>query len=139
MEMENNTEKKPIFKKWWLWAIIVIIAGATIMSMFTGNAIEIIGSEKGEYGKETLINKGTYAEKTGTAYYLPVGTYTVKNLGDEMMDMGVYDISNKDSVNTFKDQVDYVAIDKGSETEMEIKDGWIIMMPPQSHLLFKAK
>ena len=50
----------------------------------------LVAGEKGEYGKLFTINKGTEFEETYYVYRVPVGTYTVTNVGKYMNQFNVY-------------------------------------------------
>ena len=50
----------------------------------------LVAGEKGEYGESFTINKGTEFEETYYVYRVPVGTYTVTNVGEYMNQFNVY-------------------------------------------------
>ena len=50
----------------------------------------LVAGEKGEYGELFTINKGTEFEETYYVYRVPVGTYTVTNVGKYMNQFNVY-------------------------------------------------
>lgn len=50
----------------------------------------ITAGEAGDYGKLISYNKGTEFEENFYAYYVPVGTYTVTNIGKYTSQINVY-------------------------------------------------
>lgn len=86
----------------------------------------------GDYGKEITINEGTSSAKTLIAYYVPAGTYTVKNNGKFATQITVYtsDLKQqKDSTGaTYNEQVGSptqkpVVIKKGESAEITVASG----------------
>ena len=110
--------KKPVYKRWWFWAIIVfvliaIISGGgddtntetgentTVTEELPYNETKliftIVAGEEGDYGKMVTYNQGTEFEENFYAYYVPVGTYTVTNKGEYRTQINVY--SDKKIIN----------------------------------------
>ena len=115
---ENTNVKKPFYKKWWFWAIVVVVALSAMFgsneeenktTTETPTAVEttentateepkqeeklvfeLVAGEQGEYGKMITYNKGTEFEENFYAFYVPVGTYTVTNVGKYMSQLNVY-------------------------------------------------
>lgn len=108
--MSKEKKKKPIFKKWWFWLIVVFILGAfgnsgsdteatpttqAITEVTTEPteaatvSIELIAGEPGEYGELFTLNKDTEFEETYYVYRIPAGTYTVTNAGEYMDQINV--------------------------------------------------
>ena len=81
--------KKPIYKKWWFWVIVVLL----VFGLFGmgGNkdeekataenedtvTYELVGGEVGEYGTVITLNKDTDMPVDKYMYKLPAGDYTV--------------------------------------------------------------
>lgn len=107
--------KKPIFKKWWFWLIVVVFifgaigsggsdteskpstaqttatqTTATTTTTAATTSIELVAGEAGEYGELFTINKDTEFEETYYIYHIPSGTYTVTNVGEYMSQFNVY-------------------------------------------------
>ena len=51
---------------------------------------ELKAGEKGEYGQKVTFNKDTELEETYFVYYIPLGTYTVTNIGQYMGQVNIY-------------------------------------------------
>jgi len=51
---------------------------------------ELIAGKPGKYGKMITYNKGTEFEESFYAFYVPVGTYTVTNVGKNVSQINVY-------------------------------------------------
>ena len=110
--------KKPFFKKWWFWLIVIMMIGScgsnskpatepattpttTVTVAPTAEpttepttvetvSIELIAGEPGEYGELFTINKDTEFEETYYIYHIPAGTYIVTNSGEYMSQFNVY-------------------------------------------------
>lgn len=133
--------KKPIYKKWWFWVIIAVIAlggssslGGEDNSKPTDNpeateqteeaaeetneaeaskdAIILEAGVLGEYGKEIVMNEGTDSPENLIVYYLPDGDYTVKNVGEYPTQVNVYEGFKRDESTGYDDYTD------GSSTPM---------------------
>ena len=117
MAKKNETgKKKPIYKKWWFWVLVVILIYA-ISPKSTDTAddteqqdesvdvvdtikdeeplsFELVAGEAGEYGELFTMNKDTEFEETYYIYYVPSGTYTITNSGDYM---GQFNVCSKET------------------------------------------
>lgn len=106
------------------------------------NAIELVAGEKGDYGKEVVMSEGTDLEEHLIVYYLPAGTYTVKNLGDYRTQISVYEGFSK-NVETGYDEYtqtgDIVLLNKNESGDIEIPDGWFIEIQEPTHISLTAK
>ena len=152
--MSKEKKKKPIFKKWWFWLIVVFILGAfgnsgsdaetTPTTAPTTQAItevttepteaatvsiELIAGEPGEYGELFTLNKDTEFEETYYVYRIPAGTYTVTNAGEYPNQINVC----SEEVHTTDDgweepvEIFYVkALDVGDSDTFSIEDGQYI-------------
>lgn len=105
--------KKPIFKEWWFWLIVVVfisflgnndsatepvetaptaeaIVETTSATDASVSPIVLIAGEAGAYGELFTMNKDTECEETYYIYRIPAGTYTVTNVGEYMSQFNVY-------------------------------------------------
>lgn len=107
--------KKAIYKKWWFWAIIVLL----VIGMFGlgGNSGEDTTSDTTEQTQEEASSdsilltfgdlgeygtKETVGEKEYIAYRVPSGTYTITNKSENMAQVTIY----KDGTQTNEDGVE---------------------------------
>lgn len=97
--MKNDKPKKPIYKRWWFWLIIVSVIFAAVSpknetaqtsantaaeqtadaAAASGLSFTISADAPGEYGRETVLNAGTEDEYHYYAFYIPAGDYRVTN------------------------------------------------------------
>lgn len=92
---------KQMFKKWWFWAIIIVMLGLISSVTDNSNTIETVqnqngdtaqddnsssqraiiykikGEVLGEYGKEVILNKDTDMPAKKYVYKIPAGSYRV--------------------------------------------------------------
>lgn len=123
--------KKPFYKRWWFWLIIVTIVFGMIP---TGEddaqdksdtnppatqtdpsttpddnkegeteSIVLIAGEAGEYGEMFTMNKGTEFEENYYIYRIPAGTYEVTNTGEYMSQINVYSTETKVNENGWEE------------------------------------
>ena len=55
MEENVQKQKKPIYKKWWFWAIVIIIIGAIAGSQGVDNSTSQTSTPKGEQKQEEIM------------------------------------------------------------------------------------
>lgn len=145
--------RKPIFKKWWFWLIVLFFLGAigsggddttsepvtlpapsaqpisTEPVTSSAVTIDLVAGEAGSYGELFTINKGTEFEETYYIYHIPAGTYTVTNTGEYMNQFNVYsdEITVNDAGWEEPAAVVYVkSLDVGVSDTFTITDGQFI-------------
>ena len=150
--MSKNKSKKPFFKKWWFWLIVVLMIGSCGANSDTATdpvsttppttqtptsepttaantSIELIAGEPGEYGELFTINEGTEFEETYYIYRIPAGTYTVTNAGKYMSQFNVYSGEvhvTDDGWEEFTEAVYVKLLDVGASDTFTIADGQCI-------------
>lgn len=95
--VKSSKIKKPL--KTFLIIILVIYSGISTLVVITaviGDSKPIVSSftiragEFGDYGSEMTLNKGTEFEETQIIYRIPVGTYTITNVGENTGMVSIY-------------------------------------------------
>ena len=92
-------------------------------------AITLTAGELGEYGKEIVMNEGTDMPENLIVYYVPAGDYTVKNVGDKMTQVSVYEGFARDESTGYDDYTsvgDTPTIEAGETADISVPDGWFI-------------
>jgi hypothetical protein len=113
----------------------------TVQSTIEKTSIEIIDGEKGKYGKEIIMSAGTDMEEQFVVYYVPAGSYTVKNLGEERSQVSVYEGFKKNEETGYDEYTntgDIVVLDANCEGEIDVPDGWFIEIHG-AHILLTEK
>lgn len=140
--------KKPIYKKWWFWVIIVVLVFGVFGSLGGGSdeeataeeatteettaeadVITLTAGEMGDYGKEIVMNEGTDMEENLIVYYVPAGEYTVKNVGEFRTQVSVYEGFARDESTGYDDYTnvgDTPSIDVNETADITVPDGWFI-------------
>ncbi len=101
--------------------------------------IELKAGEIGEYGRELVLNEGTDSEDRTIGYFVPVGTYEVKNIGDKPTQVNVY----KDEKNTTDEGWEEWAdgkvelIDVNETKEMKVGEGYFFNIDAPAHISIK--
>lgn len=156
--------KKPIYKKWWFWLIIVcLVLGAfgggnkksdestkepteqtqeAEPQEETADVITLTAGEAGEYGKEITMNEGTDMPETLIVYYLPAGDYTVKNVGEYTTQVNVYEGFARDESTGYDDYTnvgDTVRLDVDQTADINVPDGWFIEIHEPTKIELVAK
>ena len=92
--MKDDKPKKPIYKRWWFWLIIVSVIFAAV-SPKNGTAqpsddlqksvlsFTLAFDDPGKYGKEIVLNAGTENEYRCYGFYIPAGDYRVTFKGSK--------------------------------------------------------
>jgi len=122
--MANSGSNKQLFKKWWFWAIIVVVLGViglltqdTTTNTDTANetpasnsqqqekpeTYAITGEVLGEYGREVTLNKNSDMPVKKYLYKLPAGTYKVTTTYDKMANFFIV----KDKIGVEAGNTDY--------------------------------
>ncbi len=147
--------KKPITKRWWFWLLIVLVVLSLLFgggsdsdtedtqdATTSSDVIELIAGELGSYGKTITMSEGTDMEEELIVYYVPKGTYTVKNVGDKSVQVSIYEGIAKDESSGYDDYTnvgDVALIDAGDSAEMHVPDGWFIEIQAPAHIELSAK
>ena len=161
---ENTNVKKPFYKKWWFWAIVVVVllsamfgsneeetkptddtSSAIVETTETPSEVkeqeeklvfELVAGEQGEYGKMITYNKGTEFEENFYAFYVPVGTYTVTNVGKYMSQFNVYSdeiVKNDDGWDEVAESFFNKVIDVNKSETITVEEGQHIEIAEPSH------
>lgn len=107
----------------------------------SGFDFEIIAGEAGEYGKSLVYNKDTEFEETIIAYYIPAGTYTITNIGDNSDQLNICSDEKAVSAAGWEEPAEAVAklVDAGESATLTISDGQHIEITAPGHWGFKAE
>lgn len=92
-------------------------------------SIELVAGQKGLYGEQITLNKGTEFEETYFVYRVPVGTYKVTNMGKYMDQFNVYGDTptvNEDGWEELADTFYVKVLDVGASDTVTIGEGQII-------------
>lgn len=106
------------------------------------NAIELVAGELGEYGKNVIMNAGTDCEEELVVYYVPAGSYTVKNLGEHRTGVFVYEGFAKNEETGYDEYTntgDILQLDVDGTGEIEVPEGWFIEIHEPTHISLIAK
>ena len=90
---------------------------------------EIEVGEPGEYGVEMVFNEGTELENREICYFIPVGTYVIKNLGTYQGQISIVKnarIVNEDGWEEPEEVKDVFIIKPDEEIEITIEDGYYL-------------
>ena len=167
---ENTNVKKPFYKKWWFWAIVVVVALSAMFgsneeenktTTETPTAVEttentateepkqeeklvfeLVAGEQGEYGKMITYNKGTEFEENFYAFYVPVGTYTVTNVGKYMSQLNVYSdeiVKNDDGWDEVAESFFNKVIDVNKSETVTVQEGQHIEIAEPSQFKFEQQ
>lgn len=167
---ENTNVKKPFYKKWWVWAIVVVVALSAMFGSneeenktttetpttveTTENTateepkqeeklvFELVAGEQGEYGKMITYNKGTEFEENFYAFYVPVGTYTVTNVGKYMSQLNVYSdeiVKNDDGWDEVAESFFNKVIDVNKSETVTVEEGQHIEIAEPSQFKFEQQ
>lgn len=167
---ENTNVKKPFYKKWWFWAIVVVVALSAMFgsneeenktTTETPTAVEttentateepkqeeklvfeLVAGEQGEYGKMITYNKGTEFEENFYAFYVPVGTYTVTNVGKYMSQLNVYSdeiVKNDDGWDEVAESFFNKVIDVNKSETVTVEEGQHIEIAEPSQFKFEQQ
>ena len=167
---ENTNVKKPFYKKWWFWAIVVVVALSAMFgsneeenktTTETPTAVEttentateepkqeeklvfeLVAGEQGEYGKMITYNKGTEFEENFYAFYVPVGTYTVTNVGKYMSQLNVYSdeiVKNDDGWDEVAESFYNKVIDVNKSETITFEEGQHIEIAEPSRFKFEQQ
>ena len=86
-------------------------------------------NEKGDYGFENTLNKGTDSEETQIVYHIPAGTYKVKNLGEYQGQIEACSDNTHVTDEGWEEPEDVkgaVSLEPDEEVEFSIEDGYYL-------------
>lgn len=115
---------------------------SVVSSIQEENTIELVAGVAGEYGKEIVMSEGTDCEEHLVVYYVPAGKYTVKNLGEYMTQVNVYEGFAKNEETGYDEYTntgDIIRLDINGEGEIEVPEGWFIEIHEPTHISLTAK
>ncbi|NPD32711.1 hypothetical protein HLV35_05425 [Eggerthellaceae bacterium zg-997] len=98
--------------------------------------ITLVAGEKGEYGKELVMN-----EERLIVYYVPGGTYSVKNIGKYGTQVTVYEgVRKGDNGDEYTSVSGSPAvIMPGRSADVVVPEGWFIEIKEPSHIELTLK
>lgn len=103
--------------------------------------IELVAGELGEYGQLIVLNEGTEFPDPNYCYFVPTGTYQIKNIGEfpTQVDINKNELaketdSNGNEYDVWAEGTPYV-ISVGSTETVTIKDNYFIEIEEPTHLL----
>ena len=105
-------------------------------------SFELKAGEKGEYGQKFTINKDTEFEETYFVYYIPLGTYTVTNIGQYM---GQINICSTETVITdegWEEPAEVFGVyllDEGESETITIEEGQYIEIHEPNNFKFEQQ
>ena len=148
---KNTTDKvkKPIFKKWWFWAIIIVLVVGIFGSggksdeeatpeatpettteqtqEASTDAITLTFGELGEYGTSEKLEQDGEVLKEYIAYRVPSGTYTVTNKGKNRTQVTVYkdgtSVNEDGNVEQNMSDTKPILLDANASDTLTINDG----------------
>ena len=98
--------------------------------------IELVAGEMGEYGQERVVNAGTDFEETVFCYYVPSGTYTVTNMGDNPTQVDVLKdelVITEEGWEEWADAEAYL-IQIDESCEISVPEGYFIELDVPAHI-----
>lgn len=167
---ENTNVKKPFYKQWWFLVIVGIVLLSAIFGSNeeetktptddTSSAVEttetpseekaqeeklvfeLVAGEQGEYGKMITYNKGTEFEENFYAFYVPVGKYTVTNVGKYMSQLNVYSdeiVKNDAGWDEVAESFFNKVLDVNNSETITVEEGQHIEIAEPSHFKFEQQ
>lgn len=114
---------------------------ATSTSTVSTSTIELTAGQKGEYGQGVTMSKGTDQEEKFFAYYVPEGTYNVKNLGDKPTQVSVYEGFKKsdNGYDEYTSAGDAIMLKVDETGTINVPNGWFIEIHEPTHIALTAK
>ena len=115
----------------------------TTTSSNESTTIELIAGELGEYGNIVVLGADTDFPDTNYCYVVPVGTYTVTNIGDYRTQVDVNRNELATDVDSDGNEYEYWAdctpylIEVGATQEISIEEGYFIEIEEPTHLLLE--
>ena len=101
------------------------------------SSFELIAGEQGEYGQEVTMSEGTDLEEKFFAYYVPAGTYEVKNLDSHRTQVNVYEgfQRNDTGYDEYTDTGDIILLEPDETGMLSVPEGWFIEIHEPTHIL----
>ena len=100
-----------------------------VESIIKQTTIQLIAGEMGEYGKQIVMNEGTDMPEELIVYYLPAGTYEVKNIGKHPAQITVYEGFARDEATGYDSYTavgDAKLIDKDAKDTITVPENWFV-------------
>lgn len=113
--------------------------GVTLIKM-EFNSFYITEGEKGDYGFELTLNKGTEFEETKYYYHVPAGEYTITNVGSNRAQVSVLSdeiIKNDAGWEEFAEGFDCVAFDANETGIIYVSDNQCIEITEGGEIRFE--
>ena len=105
-------------------------------------SFELVAGELGEYGKRISLSEGTDMEEDIIVYYVPEGTYEVKNLGEYRTQVSVYGgytKNNETGYDEYTETGSVVVLNPDSTDTIEVPNGWFIEIAEPTHISLTTK
>lgn len=89
---------------------------------------EMIAGEAGDYGRPLTLNAGTEFEDNTIGYFVPAGTYSVKNIGEYRTQVNVYKNEINVTSEGWEEWADggCVVLQVGESKEIVVWDGYFL-------------
>lgn len=122
-------------------AAVTAVQSSSASASASANAIELVAGQQGQYGREVTMSEGTDMEEKFFAYYVPAGTYDVKNLDSRPTQVSVYEGFKKgdNGYDEYTATGDIVVIKAGETGTVNVPDGWFIEIHEPAHIALTAK
>lgn len=152
-------------KPWFIAAVVILVLGALfgggskkdenksvdakpeetetrIIETLVTLSYEIITEQANEYGKEVVMNEDADSKEEFITYYnFPAGDYIVENLGDNATQFSIHEglVNKETGYNEYDGTGDVVMVNKGESKDINIPDGWCIVVTEPAHIRFTKK
>lgn len=97
--------------------------------------IDIVAGELGEYGQKLVLNEDTDSPTETIGYFIPAGTYEIKNVGEHPTQANIYKNEKTVTDAGWEEWADGTVerVDVGATVTMTIEDGYFFNCGEPSH------
>lgn len=113
---------------------------SSIDSEESADIIDLVAGELGEYGQKITLNENTDFPDTNYCYFIPAGTYTIKNIGDNPTQVDITKNEKKADKDADGNTIEYWAevnpclIKENESAEVTIDEGYFIEIEEPAHI-----